>query len=250
MADIAYYGLEVDSLRESVRLQLAKQLGQAPPAVLVEHVLKTYVGQVVQRAISEHLSRDEVHAFWRKPDLFGNNPEDYLYAPPDRSQFLLELIKPLELTAPSILEIGCNAGRNLNALWQAGYHNLRGFDLNADALELLRAEFPAMAAEIVLEAGPAEEVLPSIQNRSIDLVFSMAVLVHIHYESNWVLEDVARIARRHIVTIEDEACTTSRHFKRNYRDVFEGLGFCQIAEHGMEHIQDLTQYTARVFERI
>jgi hypothetical protein len=65
----------------------------------------------------------------------------------------------------SLLEVGCNVGRNLNDLHRAG-------------------------------VGPAETVLPTYAPRSVDLVFTMAVLEHIHPASRTVFAEIARVARR------------------------------------------------------
>ena len=72
-------------------------------------------------------SRDELLEFWRHP-IPGdgqNLPLDYLWGE-ERGQFLVGLIKRYVGLDAKILEIGCNVGRNLNYLFNAGYTNLGG----------------------------------------------------------------------------------------------------------------------------
>ena len=72
--------------------------------------------------ISQALSLDEVHAFWRKPNDM-NKPVTYVDAP-HRSLFLVERMRQYVPLDGNILEIGCNVGRNLNFLMKAGYTRL------------------------------------------------------------------------------------------------------------------------------
>jgi 2-polyprenyl-3-methyl-5-hydroxy-6-metoxy-1,4-benzoquinol methylase len=65
-----------------------------------------------------------------------------------------------------------------------------------------------------LRQGRAEEI--SAARDSHDIVFSMAVLEHIHEDSSVVFEEMRRIARKLVVTIEDEHERGWRHFPRDY----------------------------------
>lgn len=55
----------------------------------------------------------------------------------------------------------------------------------------------------------------------------MAVLEHIHFDSDWIFAELVRIAPL-IITIEDEVDISTRHFPRNYQKVFEPLGMRQV----------------------
>jgi SAM-dependent methyltransferase len=186
----------------------------------------------------------------------GNQPEDYVRPKLGgtlRSDFLLSLVRSHSPTEPSILEIGCNVGRNLAHLHSAGFRNLAGVEINPRAIELLRREFPELAADADLYIGAAEEQLPRFDDRSFTVVFTMAVLVHIHPESESIFAEIERIAADTLIVIEDELNDYSqRHFQRNYRDVFEGeLGLRQVEETPCrQDIHGLSKaYVARVFKR-
>jgi hypothetical protein len=78
----------------------------------------------------------------------------------------------------------------------------------------------------------------------------MAVLEHLHPDSEWVFAEMVRVCQRLLITIEDEGGRSSHHTPRNYRTVFEGLGLEQIAEIDPRGLGDLPrEFRARVFVR-
>jgi len=180
---------------------------------------------LIQR-MRPHRSVPQLHAFWRAPDS-GNQPADYLAEGHERSDHLAELLLQYGTTADTVLEIGCNAGRNLERLRRAGFTSLTGIEINPDALRLLRARLPELAATARLHEGPAEELLPTLDPH--DIVFTMAVLEHIHDTSadRVVFPHIRRITGRLLVTIEDERDRGWRHFPRDYSRVF--ADFEQVA---------------------
>lgn len=56
----------------------------------------------------------------------------------------------------SILELGCNVGRNLLVLNGEGYKNLYGIEINPNAVEMMKKEHPGLATVTV---GAIEDVL-------------------------------------------------------------------------------------------
>jgi SAM-dependent methyltransferase len=105
----------------------------------------------------------------------------------------------------SVLEVGCNAGRHLAALADAGFSDLTGIDLNADALDLLAETYPDLAAEGTFHATAIEEFVTDLEDDAFDVVFSVETLQHLHPDSAWVFDDVARIAGELLVTVENES---------------------------------------------
>jgi len=75
--------------------------------------------------VTSRKSRDELYQYWKKPYDGYNLPQDYIGGN-ERSQFLVRLIRKYVKTNAYILEIGCNVGRNLNYLFNAGYTKLGG----------------------------------------------------------------------------------------------------------------------------
>ena len=75
----------------------------------------------------------------------------------------------------------------------------------------------------------------------------MAVLEHLHPESNWVFGEIARITSSILITIEDERSVYWRVFPRNYRRIFERRGMVQIEEHSCADVPGLgPAFVARV----
>ena len=164
--------------------------------------------------------REDQINYWINPTP-ENLPHTYL-KDNGRSDMLVDTVKNKIALATNraILEIGCNVGRNLSYLEMAGYTNLTGVDVNDKALDMVQSN-------ACLMHGPIEKVLPRIL-QPYGLVFTMAVLQHIPPENDKVFEDIARLGTYNLLTIEDEGCISTRHFPRNYKEVFEGLGMKQI----------------------
>lgn len=196
-------------------------------------------------------SKDDLHNYWRNAKDAANAPELYLGVKDSqkrRSSFLVELVSAQVGQGASILELGCNVGRNLHYLHQAGYTHLHAIEINEDAVRLLRESFADSAATAQILCGTIEENIRAFGDGQIDLVFTMAVLEHVHDDSEFIFKEMVRVGRT-IVTIEDERSHSERHFPRNYRSIFEGLGMAQVSEtplrqdaHGLS-----TSFVARVF---
>ena len=194
-------------------------------------------------------SRDEVHQYWNRPTDAGNAPQSYLEGAA-RSQFLVELIKRYTKPNTRVLEIGCNVGRNLNYLFNAGFSNLSGIEINEEAVRLLKQSFPEMADHIAIHNTPVEEIIRHFANDEFNIVFTMAVLEHIHTDSEWIFSEIVRITKDHLVTIEEEKVMSGRHFSRNYKRIFESLGMKQIEETRCNEIEGLgSKFYARVFTK-
>jgi 2-polyprenyl-3-methyl-5-hydroxy-6-metoxy-1,4-benzoquinol methylase len=182
--------------------------------------------------------------YWKHPDAV-NDPTGYFQAG-ERSQFLVSLVKQYAKPDASIIELGCNVGRNLHYLWQAGYKNLSGVEINEDAIRLMKERFPDMQATIY--QGSLEERIKEL--KEYDLVFTMAVLEHIHRDSEWVFSEMARVTKKCLITIEDEKNVSERHFPRNYKNIFEALGLSQTYEKHLSKNKGLNaKFFARVFEK-
>lgn len=202
------------------------------------------------RRVRGDWTADELQEFWRDPPGKGNRPEAYLSeVTAGRSELLLDLLRPLASEDAPLLEVGCNVGRNLNALHEAGFRDLTAIEINSGALDLLREQFPELARDARLINSSVEEAAPQLGDDEFRVVYTMAVLEHIHTASEWIFEHMVRAASHAVITIEDERMVSWRHFVRNYREVFEGLGMVQVEELqcGPEHGLD-SGFVARVFQ--
>jgi SAM-dependent methyltransferase len=194
-------------------------------------------------------SADDLRHYWSDPPDADNAPETYLseQALP-RSAFLVGLVQEIAPPDARILEVGCNVGRNLNALRQAGYGDLTGIEINSAALDILRERQPELAAVATLRNESVEDAARTFRDGEFDVIYTVAVLEHIHTSSEWVFAEMARAARRGVITMEDERTTTWKHFPRNYRDAFEAVGLKQVKEVPLGPEQALDEgFVARVF---
>ena len=192
--------------------------------------------------ISLQMDKEQAHDYWRTSK---QSPVNYLIADDKRSKELVRLLQKYIGTG-RILEIGCNAGRNLKHLYQAGFTDLEGIEISPIAVKTLRENYPELSG-IHIHTGAVEDCIKSIPDYSFECVFTMAVFEHIHYKSDWIFSKISRLAR-FVVTIEDEISFGKRHFPRSYDKVFEKLGMRQV------HFEKCSQwglpngFAARVFQ--
>jgi SAM-dependent methyltransferase len=142
--------------------------------------------------------------------------------------FLAGFWQPEVTTEHSILEVGCNAGTNLDRLRELGYARLSGVEINPEALELLRSSYPELASSAELQLGPSENVLRELPDNSADVVFTMVVLLHVHPSSTELFRDLVRVARKYLCTIEAESALAAYVFPRDYGRVLRRLGCREV----------------------
>ncbi|SFM06655.1 Methyltransferase domain-containing protein [Gracilibacillus orientalis] len=188
-------------------------------------------------------SLKEIHEYWKK----NSYPETYRVAT-DRSIFLLNYIQNYIQGNQRILEIGCNVGRNLYHLFDNDYRQLTGIEISQEAVEQLYKNYPQLAENTDIIHAPAESVLKHMAKDHYDLVFTMAVLEHIHPDSEWLFDHIARVTKSYLITLEAEKYENWRIFPRNYREIFENLGFEQVEESTGESVK-LSNYTLRIFKK-
>ncbi len=149
----------------------------------------------------------------------------------------------------SIAELGCNVGRNLNQLRLSGYTNLWGVEINPRAVAEMRRAYPELARVARIINSPIEDAIRTFADRQFDVVFSMAVLEHVHPSSNWVFSQIARVVGKLLITIEDEAGVSWRHVPRNYQSLFEPMGLRQVEVVNCSEVEGLgPDFNARVCE--
>jgi len=173
--------------------------------------------------------RKKLHDYWRRPSR-ENSYRKYMSGKDkkERSEYLVSVVKKyIPVTEfSSILELGCNVGRNLKFLWKAGYRNLTGVDINRSAISMARRFVP----RATLVHGTIEDFIKTKERYS--LVFTMAVLMHVKNGDINLFEKIATMAEDYIITIESEIQKDGKRriVGRDYREIFEDLGFYQVAE--------------------
>jgi SAM-dependent methyltransferase len=198
-------------------------------------------------------SADQCRDYWAGRDhtTGANAPSEYANKNRAIVGLLNDFWQPEVTPASTVLEVGCNAGANLWGLRELGFERLSAVEINPNAIAEMRRAFPELNANV--ELGPAEETLPRLMAGSADVVFSMAVLIHVHPSSNRVFAEMVRVAGRYLCVVEAEHTTVPYIFARNYRRVFERLGCVQlrstrITEPAFPQVgREYWGYTARLF---
>ena len=165
-----------------------------------------------------------------------------------RGRFLVELIDRYEEHDSKILEIGCKSGKNLQPLYEAGYENLTGLEVDGRRLDRLERLFPGLSSRVEVLEGPVLEVISRLADSSFDMVFSVGYFEEDEDREN-LFDEMARVARQRILIIEDERDIPGRA-PRNFRSVFESRGFEQVEEIDVSIEPDIRSvFFGRVFER-
>lgn len=108
-----------------------------------------------------------------------------------------------------------------------------------------------MASHTKIYNVPIEEIIKELRDGEFDIVFTMAVLEHIHTDSEWIFSEMVRITKDFLITIEDERGISWRHFPRNYKNVFESLRMKQIEEINCSEVDELgSDFFARIFKKV
>jgi len=195
---------------------------------------------------------EEIHNYWKNPNDGKNKIENFANPNKEktRSALLLDVIHQQNVSKQSkILELGCNVGRNLNYLYGKGYCNLSGIEINTSALKKMEEIYPDLFTSITIFNNSIEEQISYFSEGEFDIVFTMAVLEHIHSESEWIFQEMSRITNGYLITIEDEKGNSSRHFPRQYGKIFKKIGLKQILEQKC-NLPDLPKgFKVRVFTK-
>ncbi len=195
---------------------------------------------LIKVGLQKQLSKDASEEYWRNPPDAGNQPSDYATIGYDKNEKLVETLRYLNIPqSSSILEIGCNAGRNLMALAEAGYTCLTGIDINPNAIEFCK-RFRTPAKTVCGEMGV---ILPTLGR--FDVAFSTGVLMHVPYRKE-TFDAIGNtvIQGGYLITMEDEKSDIKYFYPKNYGTLFTAQGYDQIF---VEELDSLL--TLRVFKK-
>lgn len=176
-------------------------------------------------------NQSKLHSYWQNPTDEKNFPSQYLQNEntSKRSRLIVDMVKKCGIPEDaSIIELGCNVGRNLNALHESGFVNLHGIDISSQALDVGEKEFGLSGKNIRTRCCTIEEFLGNAKKKSYDVIFTLAVLEHLAIESEWVFPCMVNVSNGYIVTVEDEISSTWRIHPRQYGEVFQELGCREI----------------------
>ncbi|WP_313694099.1 class I SAM-dependent methyltransferase [Halorarum halobium] len=204
------------------------------------------------------MNSHEVRRQWA--DRSGEySPAYYAHYGPDGSSESVRatLARFLDRDA-SILELGCSSGRHLSHLYDHGFENLTGIEVNDAAFEVMRETYPEVAAAGTFFPEAIEDVVGEFEDGRFDAVYSVETLQHIHPDAEWVFAELARITDDLVVTVENEGDRerdgngdpevnyVNDEFPLYYRDwnrVFTDLGLVEV------DVSQGSRDTARTFRQ-
>jgi len=198
---------------------------------------------------------DDVMNFWKTGG--AHQPEDYLMEyTKNRSRRLVEYITKLNVGKDAmILEIGCGCGRNLHYLYDVGFKNLTGIEIEGYSISVMEKNFPEMYKNIETIVFPIENVIEAFDDDKFDVVICMGILMHIHPDVfDKIASEIHRITKKNLLTFEAEQRGGLSPWceNRNYKEIFEGLGFEEIEEITepiMRILFGSREYYGRIFKK-
>ncbi|MHC4797763.1 MAG: class I SAM-dependent methyltransferase [Planctomycetota bacterium] len=196
----------------------------------------------------EPRTHQEVLGYWRDPPEGEQKLEHYAKGVRKRIGMLEMALKKIPGVTPtsSILELGCNVGRNLECLRRLGYANLSGVEISSRWLLKTPELFPELHSLVTFYNVPVEQFL-SMPHQKYDVIFTIATLMHIHPDAEWIFQSVSRMAELGVVSIEKEGRVQQpRYFGRNYRTCYEQGGLLRQVWEGSEKINS-RPFIIRVF---
>ena len=149
----------------------------------------------------------------------------------DRVPFWEHIIE--ETNAQSFLDVGCNAGWNLQAIRSINSEYLMsGLDVNRGALE------EATAAGFDVMEGRADQAAELFGPMAADLVVTSGVLIHIAPEDlTAAMKSIAEASAKYVLAIEYDAHEaaevvyrghTGRLWRRPYGKLYQDLGLTLV----------------------
>lgn len=204
-------------------------------AEILWKVLVSAVGSTFQS-----ISTPELHFKNKRRDKLADEDE-YAEFGPDHDA-LFEQIETHCDSPDLVLDLGCGAGSHLGYLYENGYTDLYGIDINEAKIELMEAAFPEMYAVANVTAGPAQEYLREFDDGHFDVVYSIATLQHIQSNEEALYDELVRVTDGILITfeIDREAFESGRdtaelsfgwHLNaelRDYREIFEPRGLTEV----------------------
>lgn len=203
-----------------------------------------------------HYTLQQCYDYWTKEVNEKGNPNRpifYSVKPKGIIDYLYNFWNSYVSKEDIILEPGCNCAVNLHWLYTLGYKNLQGIEINCSAIEEMKKRFPEYN-NFKIYKGALEDILPTIESKSIDVIFTMAVLEHVHTSKTEAFKEMVRVAKKYIITVEDEDTNQYAMFARKYNKIFENFGCKEIKSHKFDIEEtpyinkEYDGYTMRLFK--
>lgn len=159
---------------------------------------------------------------WKKQRLGDpHGPDKYVELDALSAPLLNEIMARAESPDCEILDLGCNSGRNLNALFERGMRKLHGVDVQREAFDSMERNFPEMKAKSTLHIRSFQDFLPRIRDKRYEIIFSEAAVEFVP-PSLPIVKHLARLARKAVILMVAEG---GHSYPRLWETEFTRQGF-------------------------
>lgn len=151
-----------------------------------------------------------------------HGPHQYVELQASSHVLMDEVVRHASGPGAPILDLGCNVGRHLNALYKRGFTSLYGVDVQRQAFEHMEAVFPDMKAMAHVEPGTFQDYLPRVPDRFFEVVFTHGKTIELIPPSFPICRHMARAAGKAVVVVINE---NGYPFPRLWETEFTRAGF-------------------------
>ncbi|NQT33352.1 MAG: methyltransferase domain-containing protein [Candidatus Omnitrophica bacterium] len=168
----------------------------------LKRVFYTFCPKVLFK-LSPFKKRPRAH--WKKQDSGDSHGYDkYDFAQEKRDVVLVEEVKSRISENESILDLGCNCGRDLYLHKGSGFSKLTGVDICQNAIEYGKKKFDLANVEMV--AGGYEEVLPKFvaHGRKFDLIYSGGASISLVHPSFDIVKHMCALSNKYVLLLNED----------------------------------------------
>ena len=168
------------------------------------------------------LVRKQVREHWRMQDFSDRHGYDKYDYPQEKLDVILsKTIRELASSNESILDLGCNTGRQLRGLNEIGYKRLTGLDISPNAIKQAKIKPDSSGIEFI--EGSFEKKLPEfvLKNRKFDLIYSAGAGICLVYPAFDVVKYICKLSRKYAVLVNQH----NNGYPRIWEYEFERWGF-------------------------
>ncbi len=163
------------------------------------------------------------HKHWES-QLLGDShgPDRFVALTPSSEVLINEVALWASGTESLLLDLGCNVGRHLQALWLRGFRRLHGVDIQHAAIDLMKEKFPEMGAAAVICRGTFQDYLPTITDQYFDVTFTHGATIELVPPTYPICQEMARVTRTAVVLVINES---GHYYPRCWETEFLRAGF-------------------------
>jgi len=167
--------------------------------------------------------------YWQNIKSVGNHSYDkYIYIDEHAKRLLKAIIKHSS-KKDKILDICCNVGRHLNYLYNNGYKNLQGFDINSLATKKSVKVFPLLK-NVSISCSGAETFLKKIPDNYFDLVYTHGATLELIPPTFNLVKEISRVVKNYaIVMINEDGHAFPRFWRYEFN--FNNLKIVKIKKY-------------------